>query len=230
MPEDYGSARATRSCQRSTVASGGSPAAASRSRRSTAAATCSGGSRWIVERCRARSCSAARSRGDRAGLLERSAQPHVAEARRRQLAASAPRPTGSARDRSRADRADTARRWWPVKCSGANVQMKSAPAPARARGAPRRARAARRSPSVWTTRRIVTASNQPLRNGQVVGLGELERGSPHAALARLGEHLLRGVHAPAAHAEALDRSRHAALPCRSRRRADASPRRGPARS
>ena len=43
-----------------------------------------------------------------------------------------------------------------------------------------------------------------LAEGQVVGLRELERGSAHAPLARLGEHRLRGVDAPGPHAQALD--------------------------
>ena len=46
-----------------------------------------------------------------------------------------------------------------------------------------------------------------LAERQIVGLGELERGTPHAPLARLREHRLRGVDSPRLHTQTLDRGR-----------------------
>ena len=110
------------SCQRSIVASGAPRQAASCSRRSAAAATCCSGRRWIVERCRLRSCSAACRR------VTKPSCSNVRAARRRSRQRSARSQASRPREALEIDRGRSGRygrRWWPVKCSGANVQMKT---------------------------------------------------------------------------------------------------------
>ena len=213
------SARATSSCQRRIVASGGSAAAASRSKRSAAAVTCSGGRRWIVERCRARNCSAARSRETEPGCSNQrrrtSAKPASASSRHQHLG------RGEAGEIDRGQVGQVGPQVVTrevVRCEGPHEQAALGGEHAPRLGQGTLPAVAQRMDDEAHRHRVEPA----LAEGQVVGLRELEGGPAHAPLARLREHLLRGVDAPRLHAQALDRG----LDQRARAAADVEQARG----